>query len=481
MEVMTKPMIELESETPSRRAWQALITVLSGTFMSIVDSTIVNVALPTIRTSIHPSPAQIEWIVSGYLLAFGLMLIPAGRLGDRYGHKPLFVTGLSLFVISSVVCGSSINATELVTARIVQGASAGLFGPSIQATISLLFAGKARSRAFGILGTMVGISSASGPLIGGIIIVGFGGTLGWRLVFFVNLLVGAFAIPLAIRLIPNVKPNIKNELDLVGLAIITIALSFVFIFLIEGGSTNFPIWTIAIAIASLPIFASFYIWERNYQKRGHKALVDGRLVRRKSFSVGTGLAMIYFSAFSSIFVIVSLIWQDGLHRNALASGLAVTPFAVGTLIFGSISDRFSSKLGKGTLYLGIGLLFTSIATTEVILRLSSMNHISALLLVIPLFIGGFGNGIFIAPNQDFLLRSIERRDAGVSSALLQTSQRIGSALSVAASVTIFFNSLTSGSTYLKAGSNALIFNMVMLIIGAAITKLLPKPARSYAR
>ncbi|MDA8026058.1 MAG: MFS transporter [Actinomycetota bacterium] len=478
---MSKPMIELESETPSRRAWQALITVLSGTFMAIVDSTIVNVALPSIRTSIHPSAAQIEWIVSGYLLAFGLMLIPAGRLGDRYGHKPLFVTGLSLFVISSVVCGSSINASELVIARIVQGASAGLFGPSIQATISLLFAGKARSRAFGILGTMIGISSASGPVIGGVIIVGFGGNLGWRLVFFVNLLVGALAIPLSIRLIPNVKPNIKNELDLVGLSIITVALSFVFIFLIEGGSTNFPIWTIVTALASLPAFAAFYLWEKHYQKRGHKALVDGRLARTRSFSIGTGLAMIYFAAFSSIFVIISLIWQDGLHRDALASGLAVTPFAIGTLIFGSISDRFSSRLGKGTLYLGIALLFTSLAATEVILRLSSMGHVSALLLIVPLFLGGFGNGIFIAPNQDFLLRSIERRDAGVSAALLQTSQRIGSALSVAASVTIFFNSLAHGSTYLKAGSNALIFNLAMLVIGAAITLYLPKPTKVTSR
>ncbi|MDA8197491.1 MAG: MFS transporter [Actinomycetota bacterium] len=473
---MSKPLIELESETPSRRAWQALITVLSGTFMAIVDSTIVNVALPSIRSSIHPSAAQIEWIVSGYLLAFGLMLIPAGRLGDRYGHKPLFVTGLSLFVISSVICGSSINASELVTARIVQGASAGLFGPSIQATISLLFAGKARSRAFGILGTIIGISSASGPVIGGLIIVGFGSNVGWRLVFFVNLLIGIFAIPLAIRLIPNVKPNIKNELDLVGLTIVTAALSFVFIFLIEGGSTNFPLWTIEVAITSLPAFGAFYLWEKRYQRRGHKALVDGRLARSRSFSIGIGLAMIYFSSFSSIFVVISLIWQDGLHRDALASGLTVTPFAIGTLIFGSISDRFSSKLGKGTLYLGIGLLFTSISVAEVILRLSTMHHISALYLTIPLFIGGIGNGIFIAPNQDFLLRSIERKDAGVSAALLQTSQRIGSALSVAASVTIFFNSLAHGSTYLKAGGNALIFNLIMLIIGAAITIALPKPS-----
>jgi len=177
--------------------WRAVSIVLIGAFMALLDTTIVNVALPSIRTGLHASSASLEWIVSGYALAYGLALVPGGRAGDRFGHKNLFLIGLTIFTLASVACGVSQTQGEIVTARIVQGVGAGLFFPAISATIQHSFTGPARSRAFGVLGAVIGVSTAMGPLLGGLIIAGIGTHDGWRWVFLVNLFIGAVAIPMA--------------------------------------------------------------------------------------------------------------------------------------------------------------------------------------------------------------------------------------------------------------------------------------------
>ena len=173
-----------------KRSWQILAVVLTGSFMAVLDTTIVNVALPSIQQGAHASSGALEWVVSGYALTFGLALVPAGRLGDRYGYKRLFLTGLSLFTLASVACGVSQNSGELIIARLVQGLGAGIYYPAISAIIQRLFTGKDRSRAFGYLGGVVGVSTAAGPLLGGLLVQLAGVTDGWRWVFLVNLFIG---------------------------------------------------------------------------------------------------------------------------------------------------------------------------------------------------------------------------------------------------------------------------------------------------
>ena len=170
--------------------WRILAVVLVGSFMAVLDTTIVNVALPSIATGVRASSDGLEWVVSGYALAFGLALVPAGRLGDRFGYKQVFVAGLALFTLASVACGVSQNTTELVAARLVQGLAAGVYYPAISATIQRLFTGRDRSRAFGYLGGVVGISTAVGPVLGGVLIQTIGIHDGWRWVFLINLFLG---------------------------------------------------------------------------------------------------------------------------------------------------------------------------------------------------------------------------------------------------------------------------------------------------
>ncbi len=198
--------------------WRAVSIVLVGAFMALLDTTIVNVALPSIRTGLHASSASLEWIVSGYALAYGLALVPGGRAGDRFGHKRLFLIGLTIFTLASVACGISQTQGEIVAARIVQGLGAGLFFPAISATIQHSFTGPARSKAFGVLGAVIGVSTAMGPLLGGLIIAGVGPADGWRWVFLVNLFIGAVAIPLAAWRLPRAETRTKRGFDPVGLA-----------------------------------------------------------------------------------------------------------------------------------------------------------------------------------------------------------------------------------------------------------------------
>lgn len=439
------------SEIPTFRQWRALVTVLVGTFMAILDSTIVNVAIPSIKTGLNASPAAIEWVVAGYLLAFGLTLVPAGRLGDRIGYKPLFMGGVALFTLSSAACGFSTNGHELVAARVVQGFSAGLFGPSVQATIQLLFKGRYRSRAFGILGTMVGLSSAVGPILGGLIIAAASSASGWRWVFFVNVLIGAATLVAGARLVPDLRPQIPHRLDPVGLGLITVGLMAVFFPLVEGQSVNWPAWTFLMLASSVPIFALLALWERRLSRAGGEPILGPELLGSAGFSSGSIIAMLYFASFSSMFVVLSLLWQSGLGRSALASGLMVTPFALGNLATGSMSHRFSARFGKGVLVIGASLLAFSVLTTAAVIYYSN-GSISAWAIAIPLVAGGMGNGIFIAPNQDFILRRVPHHQAGTAGGVLQTAQRVGSALGVACTATIFFaHAGNAASSSVRAG------------------------------
>ena len=167
--------------------------------MTLLDVSIVNVALPTIKTGLHAGDNDLQWIVSGYALALGLLLVPSGRLGDARGRRTVFMTGVALFALASAACGAAPSATFLVLARVVQGFAGGLITPQISGFIQTLFAGEERGKAFGYFGTMIGVSTAIGPLLGGVLIAVFGNHSGWRAVFFVNLPVGVIALILARR------------------------------------------------------------------------------------------------------------------------------------------------------------------------------------------------------------------------------------------------------------------------------------------
>ncbi len=405
---------------PPGHGWRAVSIVLVGAFMALLDTTIVNVALPSIRTGLHASSASLEWIVAGYALAYGLALVPAGRAGDRFGHKWLFLIGLTVFTLASVACGVSQHPGEIVAARIVQGFGAGLFYPAISATIQLSFTGPARSKAFSMLGATIGVSTALGPLLGGLIIAGAGADDGWRWVFLVNLFIGAVTIPLAAWLLPRSAARARRGFDPAGLGLFTAALLLLLIPLVEGQQVGWPAWCWACVAGSVPVFVLLGFWEVAQDRRGGDALLKPGLLRQMSFSAGAIFAVVYFAGFASVFFTLSILWQEGLGHSALITGLVIAPFSVGSLVAAANSDKLSARLGRMVLVTGCILVIAGLGCTVLVVHLTA-PAVSGWYLVAPLLVAGLGTGMTIAPNQDFVLATVARQEAGTASGILGTA------------------------------------------------------------
>ena len=457
----------------SRRAWQALIVLLAGMCIALLDTTIVNVALPSIRTSIDASEATLSWIISGYALAFGLALIPAGKIGDRIGHKWVFFTGIVLFTLASLACGLSQNDLQLVASRVVQGLAGGMFVPAVTAYIQLLFPPQLRGKAFAIMGAVIGVSTALGPIVGGLIIQAFGADEGWRLVFGVNLPIGIATAIAAAILLPTRRETAavsatahgsgapagagsrgaapasapKAGLDWFGLVLLSAALVALLVPLIQGEDEGWPLWTFLTLGAGVLLLVAFGAWEVARAKRGRDPLVPPRLFRHPAFTGGVVLALVYFAAFTSIFFTISLLWQAGLGHTALESGVVSIPFAIASIVGSALSNNLSRRLGRTVLILGTALVTIGLAWVWIVLLVTTPTDLTNWMLIAPLFIAGLGNGLFIAPNAQFIVATVERSEAGAASGVISTMQRVGSAIGIAVIGSVFFGTLViSGPT-----------------------------------
>jgi EmrB/QacA subfamily drug resistance transporter len=444
---MTNETAPVRSAAPAvpRSAWRALVVLLVGMCMALLDTTIVNVALPTIRTSVDADEATLSWIISGYALAFGLTLIPAGRIGDRLGHKWVFFTGIALFTVASFACGVAQSGTELVMFRVIQGLAGGMFVPAVTAYIQLLFPPRSRGKAFAIMGSVIGVSSALGPIVGGLLIQAFGDADGWRFVFYVNIPVGIAALILAPLWLPKRDPKAPRPpagLDWVGVFLVSAALVALLVPLIQGQDEGWPLWTYLTIAGGVVLLVLFALWEVHYTRRGKSPLVPPTLFTHPQFTGGVILALVYFGAFTSIFFTISLLWQAGLAHTALESGLVTIPFAVGSIVGSSQSNRLATRLGRNVLVLGTALVAIGLIWLWLLFRSVEGTDLTSWMLLAPLLIGGVGNGLFIAPNAQFIVATVDRRDAGAGSAVISAIQRIGAAIGIAVVGSVLFGTLT---------------------------------------
>jgi len=469
--------------------------------MALLDTTIVNVALPTIRTSLDASEATLSWIISGYALAFGLALIPAGRIGDRIGHKWVFFTGLALFTAASLGCGLAQNDLQLIVARIVQGLAGGIFVPAVTAVIQLMFPPMARGKAFAILGSVIGVSTALGPIVGGLIIQAFGDENGWRLVFWVNIPIGIIALVAAARLLPSraeaalagggaagMSAPQKIALDWVGLLLISGGLVALLVPLIEGQDQGWPIWTFASLAGAVLLIVAFGFWEVFYDRRGLNPIVPPRLFHHPAFTGGIILALVYFAAFTSIFFTISLLWQTGLGHTALESGLVSIPFAIGSIIGASQSNRLSELLGRTVLVIGVSLVTIGLIWIWLVLLLVPAGDLTNWHMLAPLLIAGLGSGCFIAPNVQFIVATVDPTEAGAASAVVGVMQRVGSAVGIAVIGSVLFGSFVAtgpgpdalATAFAASATQAMAVSAAFSVVALVLVFMLPKrvPARA---
>ncbi|MFT8638723.1 MFS transporter [Bifidobacterium sp.] len=478
------PDKSMASERLSRN-WPSLTVLLLGVAMSMLDTTIVNVALPTIRVNLHASESVLSWVVSGYALAFGLALIPAGRLGDRFGHKWVFTIGLAGFTLASLWCAISDSSLSLVCARIVQGLFGGVFYPAVTALIQLLFVRKTRSRAFSVMGAVIGFSTAIGPVLGGFLIEWFGQSEGWRSVFYVNLPFGIIAVIGSIITLPSaVSGRTHGKADVVGLILMTCSLSAILVPLIQGEGSGWPLWTWLMMCAGVLLLVAFGLWQMRLARLGAVPLIPPKLFVRAQFTGGIILALVYFAAFTSIFFTLSLLWQSGLGHSALETGYMSAPFAIGSIIGASQSHRLAYGLGRKVLSIGTGMVAFGLLSVWLMLSLLPTGELNNWVLLLPLLIAGIGSGFFIAPNVDFIVATVDRADAGAASGIVGTAQRVGAASGIAIIGSILFGSLdfphrriTSqilADTFTHAASVAMLASAMLAVIACLLVFALPK-------
>ena len=330
---------------------------LVGGAMVLLDVSIVNVALPSIETGISAAQSELQWVVSGYALTFGLLLVPAGRIGDVRGRRVVFVAALGLFTLASAACGLAPNGITLVVARLVQGLAGGSVTPQISATIQEMFQGRERGKAFGAFGTMVGIATAVGPLLGGVLIQIFGDANGWRAVFFVNIPIGLVAMPLAWKLLPKPEraaQRKRHDLDPTGVVLLGVGVVLLLLPFVQN--QEWGAWRWWLLPAAAVVLGGFVGWERFYDKRGHEPLVDLMLYRRRSYSAGSAMITLYFAGFTPLFFVFTLYLQSGLQYTALAAGVAITPFALGSAVAAAIGGRKVSDVGRPLIVIGLVLV-----------------------------------------------------------------------------------------------------------------------------
>jgi EmrB/QacA subfamily drug resistance transporter len=465
------------------RRWQALTVSLAGAFMVLLDVSIVNVALPSIEREFGVSAGTVQWVVSGYALAFGLALVPAGRLGDTIGRRRMFLIALSAFVLTSALTGAAQTTGWLLAARLLQGVAGGMLIPQNVGLIQDLFRGAERARAFGVLGSIVGLSTAIGPVVGGLILDLAGSADGWRWVFYVNVPIGLVALVLATRLVPaRSTPRTRGaHLDLVGTVLLGAGVLGLLLPVVstESGGASWLWWLMVPAALLLTAFAW---WEVRTAGRGRSPLLDPQLARTAGFPSGSAIALVYFTGFTGIWVVLALFFQDGLGYSPLRSGLAVTPFALGSAVSAVFAGRAVPRFGR---WLNVaGLLATALGMIATALVLRTIDgEAAAWAAAGPLLVAGLGGGMVVSPNTTMTLESVPAQAAGAAGGALQTAQRIGAALGTALLATVYYHALNgSAGGFHAAVSDALLCaaGLMLLALVIAVAELIERRRRSLS-
>lgn len=450
--------------------WKILAVLLMAIFMSLMSVSVVNVALASIQEALHASLSDIQWVLSGYALTFGVVLVSAGRGGDLMGRGGFFMLGVLIFTLSSIAAGLAPTADWLNIARFAQGVGSGLLNPQGVGMIQQYFHGPERGRAFGYFGTTVGVSVAIGPALGGLLIQLGGTDLGWRLTFLINVPIGVLTLILAYLWFPKPlfhKPYLKNQsglssLDpagalLLGLAVLALLYPFV--------ETDNLHLTWMLFPAGLLLVLIWLFWERWYASLGYSPMVNLKIFATSSYRNGALIMSLYFLGMTSVWVLVPLYVQQGIGLTAFEAGLIGIPSALLSAWSSNWAGKRVRHLGRKIVIGGLCLAITGLLLSIGVIFLHQYLSLNIWWLLLSLAFFGLGQGAVVSPNQALTLAEVPLAYAGSSGAIMQTGQRIGTSIGIAVITALVFGLLPYVSWHLAVISG---FFAIILIILLAL-------------
>jgi EmrB/QacA subfamily drug resistance transporter len=401
--------------------WAVLITLCLGFFMVLLDTTIVNIGIPAMIDKLHASLSSILWVLNAYILVIAVLLITAGRLGDLWGPRNLFVAGLVIFTIASALCGLAQSPGQLISARVVQGLGAAALMPQTLTMLTYVFPPERRGTAFGIWGAVAGLAAVCGPTLGGLLVT----YASWRWIFYVNVPVGIVTVAMALTLIPDLRPGRRHRFDVLGVVLASAALFCFTYALIEGQHYEWgTVWKFvsipALFITAAVLFTAFLLWQRRQQRS--EPLIPFTLFKDRNYALMCGVSTIVAFGMLGLFLTFTIYLQSVHRMSALAAGLTLVPMSLTSVFVAPVAGRLSDKYGGKYILFGGLLVFA--AGLGVMVAMSDVNT-SRWALMPPLVLAGLGMGCTFAPMSTVAMRDVRPQLAGAASGVLNTVRQLG--------------------------------------------------------
>ncbi len=439
--------------------WLILAIILLADIVDLLDATITTIAAPSIAASLGGGAGLISWLGASYALSMGVLLVPGGRLGDKFGRKRLFLIGIVGFTAASVACGLATTPTMIILARIVQGAFGALMIPQGFGIISQAFSREQMGQAFSAFGPVLGVSAVAGPLVAGALINANIAGAGWRAAFLINLLVGIVTFVGALIILPQDDGDAAVHIDLPGASLLAASMLGVLFGIIQGAEAGWPAYTLGSLAAGAMLFAAF-AWQ---QRTTTTPLLEMSLFRNRGFVAGLVVGLIFFGALMGLMLVVGLFVQTGLGYSPFEASLATAPIALGIVVSSIFARNAVAKLGRRLVFAGIGGVLAGVAILIAILvALPDTSQISALHLTLPLFIIGAGAGPAFAAVFDVALGDIAPDEAGSASGSVTAVQQLASAAGAAGISTIYLHAVASSGQHQAA-------LVSLLVVAAGLT------------
>jgi MFS family permease len=455
--------------------WKALPVLLVATFMALFDLFVVNVAAPSIQSSLHSGTAALELVVGGYSFTYAAGMVIGGRLGDLHGHRRLFVLGMAAFAITSALCGLSTTPGELVIARLAQGAAAAMMVPQVLAAITAIFPANERARALSWFGLTIGLGAVAGQVLGGALLRLDPAHLGWRVIFLVNVPIGAVVAPLAWKLLPHTRSDKAVHVDVVGAIGSSLTVGLALIPLVLGRTEGWPLWTwISFALVAP---ASFILisHQRRLAAQGGQPLLDLQLFTSRTFAAGSAVNATFFAGFGGFILALTLALQAGWQLTPLATGMTYLPLGIAFAAASMLGRGLTAKYGARGIVRAMAVSIAGYASLLTLLLVDGVRT-TPLEMALPLALVGVGNGLTIPSLIGSVLATINPLHGGIAAGMLSTAQQFAAAAGVALTGVVFFGVVgthVGRHIYVHALSASVVTTALLTLVAFGIGWLLP--------